>query len=73
MGEPLDLHVLLDLDRTDLGNASEVVPSEIHQHVVLGTLLLVGEELLLEPLILIVIGSAGAGACEGEGVEDPIL
>ena len=46
VGVGLDPHQLLDLDAAVLADAAEVVAAEVHQHHVLGALLLVLEQLL---------------------------
>ena len=51
--EALDLHALHELDRADLGDAPDVVAPEVDEHDVLGALLRVGEELLLEREVLL--------------------
>ena len=62
----LDRHVLVGLDRAELGDAADVVAAEVHQHDVLGALLLAGAQLLLERAVL--LGGRGrAAACRRSG------
>jgi glycine hydroxymethyltransferase len=49
----LDDHLLGDADAADLGDASDVVAAEIDQHVVLGALLGIGDQLGGERLVLV--------------------
>lgn len=49
---PVYHHVIGDFHRADLGSA-EIVAYQIDQHIVLGKLLLIGKQLVLERLILL--------------------
>ena len=51
VAEPLYLEVLADADAAEPGHPPDIVPREIHEHVVLGKLLFVEEELLLVGLV----------------------
>ena len=53
MGVALDLHELHDLNRSGETHAPEVVAPEVHEHEVLRTLLLVGQETLDKCRILL--------------------
>ena len=57
----LDLHEPVDADRAVLAHAPEVVPPQVDEHHVLGALLLVGEQLLGDLLVLGRPGAAGPG------------
>ena len=58
----LDLHQLVDVHAAVLAHAPEVVAAEVHEHHVLGALLLVGEQLGGDPPVL--LGRRRrAGAC----------
>ena len=49
----LDEELVGDLDGADLGDAADVVAAEVEQHQVLGALLRIGEQLLLQRLVLV--------------------
>jgi hypothetical protein len=71
MGVALDLHELGDLDRAELGDTADVVPPEVDQHDVLGALL----GIVLQPLLdLAVLGfGSAARVCAGDRSQiDPI-
>ena len=63
----LDAHEGLDLDRAVLAHAPEVVAAEVDEHHVLGALLLVGQQLGGDPLVLLGVGAARAGAGDRAG------
>ena len=71
MGVALDLHQAVDRHRPGPGHAADVVAAEVDEHDVLGALLQVAEQLLLEPLVLGGIGSAPARAGQGTGLDPP--
>ena len=73
VGVALNHVELLYFHRSELADLPDVVPSEIHQHVVLGEFLGVGEELLLQKEVLLLGLPAGTGTRQGEGVEDAVL
>ena len=50
------------LTRADLGDAADVVAAEVEQHQVLGAFLGIGEQLLLQRLVLVRGRAARAGA-----------
>ena len=54
----LDRHQRLDRHAAVLADAAEVVAAEVDEHHVLGALLLVGEQVALEPLVLGGVGAA---------------
>ena len=58
----LDAHERLDLDRAVLAHAPEVVAAEVDEHHVLGPLLLVGQQLVGDPAVLVGGAAARAGA-----------
>ena len=60
----LDEELVGDLDGADLGNAADVVAAEIEQHQMLGALLRVGQELVLQRLVLVRRRAARPGAGE---------
>ena len=62
----LDHHQLGDVDRADFSDAADIVAPEVDQHDVLGALLRIGEEFLLEFAIL-VLGLAARGAFPRSG------
>ena len=59
------LHELHHLYRARLANATEIVAAEIDQHDVLGTLLLVGQQLGLQGEVGRLVDAARAGAGDG--------
>ena len=73
LGIPVDHHVIGDFDRADLGNSTEVIAAEIDQHVMLGKLLLIGKQLVLERLILLRRFAARTGAGHRESRQTAIL
>ena len=52
VGVVLDLHQLVDADRTRRRDAAQVVAAQVHEHDVLGALLLVGEQVGAQPAVL---------------------
>ena len=58
----LDLHHLLDVNAAVLAHPAEVVAAEVDEHHVLGALLLVGEQFLGDPAVLLGCCSARTGA-----------
>ena len=73
VGEALDGQVLLHLYGAEAADLPNVVPPQVHQHVVFGQLLFVRQEFFFQPLILLRCPSPGPGARQGEGVEHPVL
>ena len=59
---PLDLHHLLEGDRSRFADPTKVVAAEIDEHDVFGPLLFIGEKLLFQRTILGFIPPAGSGA-----------
>ena len=66
-------HELGHADAAEPAHAAEVVAAEVHQHDVLGPLLLVGEQLLAEPLVLLQGGPAGTSARDRPRLRPPAL
>ena len=62
----LDEELVGDFDGADLGDAADIVAAEIEQHQMLGAFLGVGEQLLLERLVLVRRRAARAG-CRRSG------
>ena len=62
MAVALDVEEAVHLDRPRLADAPEVVAPEVDEHEVLGALLLVGEEVLLEADVLLGVRAAPARA-----------
>ena len=58
LAEALDEELIGDLDAADLGDAADIVAAEIEQHQMLGALLRIGEQLLLQRLVLVRRGAA---------------
>ena len=56
-----------ELDRAELGDAADVVAAEVHEHDVLGPLLGVGQQFLLEGLVLGLVVARGGGCRRGGG------
>ena len=65
----LDLHQLVDGHAAVLAHPTEVVAAEVDEHHVLGALLLVGEQLLRDPAILLGARAARAGARDRLGAD----
>ena len=59
--------------RAELADLAQVIAAQVHQHVVLGQLLLVGQQFLFQSLVLLVGLAAGPGTGQGEGVEHAVL
>ena len=60
----LDEELIGDFDAADLGDAADIVAAEIEQHQMLGALLGIGEQLLLERLVFVRRGAAPPRAGE---------
>ena len=73
MGEALNGVELLHLDRTEPADLPKIVPPQIHQHIVLRQLFLIGEQLCLQNLVLLQGLSPGPGTREREGVEHAVF
>ena len=73
VGEPLDGHVFFYFHRPKLADLSDIIPSQIHQHIVLGPLFFVCQQFFFQPLVFLFRGSSWPGACQREGVKRPIL
>src|SRR3954466_13631572 len=58
MGEALESHELRDAYRSVLTDAADIVAPEIHEHDMLGALLLVPIELFGEPHVLVIVAAA---------------
>ena len=63
----LDGHERLHLDGAELADAAEVVAAEVDEHHVLGALLLVGEQVGGDRLVLLGVAAARAGARDRAG------
>ncbi len=61
VGVALDRELLVRVDRADLRHPAHIVAAEIEQHQVLGPFLGIGEQLLLQGLVLGRRGAAGPG------------
>ena len=61
----LDHHLVGELDATGLGDAPDIIASQIDEHQVLGQLLGIGQQLGFQRLVLRLIAAAGAGAGDG--------
>ena len=59
---PLDRHHVGQLDRAEVGDAADVVAAQVDEHDVLGPLLGVGQQLLGEGLVLVLVAPAAARA-----------
>ena len=68
-----DLKVAFDPHATEPGEPTKIVAAEVDEHVMLGELLLVQEELPGKSLVLILGGAARAGTRERIGVKCAIL
>ena len=66
--EALEGHELRHPDGAVLADAAHVVAAEIHEHHVLGPLLLVALQLFAEPHVLLFAAAAGARAGNGMGL-----
>ena len=73
LGIAVDHHVIGDFDRADLGNSTEVIAAQIDQHVMLGKLLLIGKQLVLERLILLRRFAARTRARNREGGQAAVI
>ena len=52
-GMDLKFAMLLNMNTAEFTNTADVVPKQIHDHRVFGTVLIAGEKLILEHLILL--------------------
>ena len=64
---------LLDFYGAEFADASEVVTSEVYEHVVLSKLLLIAEKIALECLVLCFRPAPRSRACERECMKDSVL
>ena len=69
----LDLHHLGRSDRARLAHPADVVPPEVEEHHVLGSLLLVGSKLRLERRVLLAGRAAAAGPGDRVRRDDALL
>ena len=69
----LHLHQLRNRHRAVLRDATHVVAPQVHQHAVLGQLLLVGQELLLQRAILRAVAAPRARPGDGPHRDDAVL
>ena len=67
VGVPLDDHQLGDAHSAGLADATEIVAAEVHQHDVLGALLLVGQQVTLVLVVLFLRLAARLGPGYGAG------
>ena len=65
VGIALDGHELVHLHRAHPGHPADVVASEVHQHDVLGALLRVGQQVLLQLPLFLRVAAPGPGAGDG--------
>ena len=71
VGEALDGMELLHLNRAEPADLPQIVPPQVHQHIVLGQLLLIGEQLLLHGPVLLRGLSSGPCARQGKVCSTP--
>jgi len=72
-GVLLDVPEVVDGDGTGLAHPAEVVASQVDEHEVLGVLLLVGEQLLLEQLVLLESRTTWTRTGDREGRDTAVL
>ena len=72
MAVPFDLHAAVDGDRSRVAHSPEIVSTEIHQHHVFGTLLLVGHEIVLERLVFLWVRTTATSPCKWSVGDHPI-
>ena len=65
VGIALDGHELVHLHRAHPGHPAHVVAPEVHQHDVLGALLRVGQQILLQLPLFLRVAAPGPGAGDG--------
>ena len=73
VGEALDALVMLHLDCSEAAYPAQIVAPEVNQHIMLGKLLFVGEELRFKLCILLVGLSSGACSRQREGVQHAVF
>ena len=73
VGEALDRVERFHLHGTEAGDPPQVVPAQVHEHVMLGQLLFIRKEFRFQPPVLLRGGAAGPGAGQGKGVQDAAL
>ena len=69
----LDAHEVPDLDLAEAGHPADVVPRQIHEHHVLGALLLVGEQFGRQRRVFLGSGAAGPGPRDRAGLDHPVF
>ena len=73
MRKTLDRQVSLHFHGAESADPANVVSAQIHQHVVLRQLLLIGKQLRLQSEVLFCSPAPGAGAGQRKGMEDAVL
>ena len=73
MGIAFDAVELFHLNRAEFADFPQIVPAQIHQHIVLCKLLFVRQQLRLQRPVLRLCFPSGTGPRQGEGVEHAIL
>ena len=73
VGIPLDDHEFVHADCAEPTDTTEIIPLEIHEHQVLGTLLGVGQQLFGELSVLRRAPAAWPGAGDRAGIHPAIL
>ena len=64
---------LFDRYSAEFADLAQVVAPEIDQHIMLGELLFVTQQLRFQRLVLLFCFSSGSGAGEGKGMEHTVL
>ena len=73
MGESFNTHIFFYFDRTKLTDLSDVISSQIHQHIVLCPLFFICQQLFFQFLIFLLGGSSRPGARQRKGMKSPVL
>ena len=64
---------LFYLDGAESAYFAQVVPSQIHQHIMFGKLLFIFKQFCLQFFIFFFCSASGAGSCQGEGMQYAVL
>ena len=73
VGVPLHHHEIRHANRSEPSDPPHIISTQIHQHPMLGQLLLIGSELLGQGLVLFRGNPPGPGAGDGPDGDRPIL
>ena len=64
----LDGHILFHFHGADPADLADIIPSQIHQHIVFGTFLFVCQKFCFQCFVRFLGSSSGSRSCQGEGM-----